>query len=552
MTLNGCDIIMEVLCEQGVDTVFGYPGGTVLDIYDALYKYQDKIHHVLTAHEQGAAHAADGYSRASGKVGVCMATSGPGAANLITGLATAKADSIPMVAITGNVPTSMIGTDAFQEVDTIGLSIPVTKHSFQIKRIEDLADTLREAFRFAKSGRPGPVLVDVPKNIQLSETEFTPAPAVEKTPDKKPDETLMAQAVEMLKESKRPLIYCGGGVINANCSKYIQPLAEKLDAYVTFSMMGLTAMDGENFRYLGMNGMHGRYASTKAFAEADLILALGVRFTDRATGNKDKFAANAKIIHIDVDVAEHGKNISAHLQVAGGLKDALEYIMANTPQKENGEWHDIMEECKRQEQSVQMQKDCLMPWDVIRAVNAHATPETTVATDVGQHQMWVAQYYTFKKPRTHLTSGGLGTMGYGMGAAIGAAMATGNRSVLFTGDGSFGMNLNELATAVTQKLPLTIVILNNNRLGMIRQWQSLFFGKRYLATVPDRKTDFVKLADAFGAKGFHAESLEEVNAALDEAFKMDTPCIVECMIPEEENVLPMIPPNGSLDNVILK
>ena len=285
MTLNGCDIIMEVLCEQGVDTVFGYPGGTVLDIYDALYKYQDKIHHVLTAHEQGAAHAADGYSRASGKVGVCMATSGPGAANLITGLATAKADSIPMVAITGNVPTSMIGTDAFQEVDTIGLSIPVTKHSFQIKRIEDLADTLREAFRFAKSGRPGPVLVDVPKNIQLSETEFTPAPAVEKTPDKKPDETLMAQAVEMLKESKRPLIYCGGGVINANCSEYIQPLAEKLDAYVTFSMMGLTAMDGENFRYLGMNGMHGRYASTKAFAEADLILALGVRFTDRATGN---------------------------------------------------------------------------------------------------------------------------------------------------------------------------------------------------------------------------------------------------------------------------
>lgn len=552
MKLNGCDIIMEVLAEQGVDTVFGYPGGTVLNLYDALYKYQDRIHHVLTAHEQGAAHAADGYSRSSGKVGVCIATSGPGAANLITGLATAKADSIPMIAITGNVATDMIGTDAFQEVDTIGLSIPVTKHSFQVKDVNKLAYTLREAFRFAKSGRPGPVLVDVPKNIQLAEAEFKPMPPVEKTPDAEPDMELLKQAVEMINESKRPLIYCGGGVINANCCDYITPLAEKADAYTTFSMMGLTAMDGTSFRYLGMNGMHGRYASTRAFSEADLIIAAGVRFTDRATGNKDKFAANAKIIHLDVDTAEHGKNIDAHLQIAGSLKTALEYILENIEQKDNPQWHEIMENCKQQEQSVKMERDCLMPWDVIRAVNAKASPDTNIATDVGQHQMWVAQYYTFKQPRTHLTSGGLGTMGYGMGAAIGACMATGKRSVLFTGDGSFGMNLNELATAVTQKLPLTIVILNNSRLGMIRQWQSLFFGNRYLATVPDRKTDFVKLAEAFGACGYRATTIEEVNAAIDKAFAIDTPCVIECIVPEEENVLPMVPPNGSLDNMILK
>ena len=552
MMLNGCDIIMEVLIEQGVDTIFGYPGGTVLDIYDALYRYQDKIKHVLTAHEQGAAHAADGYSRASGKVGVCLATSGPGAANLITGLATAKADSIPMVAITGNVATSMIGTDAFQEVDTIGLSIPVAKHSFQVKSIKDLAPTLREAFRFAKSGRPGPVLVDVPKNIQLSSAEFSPMPAVEKTPDAEPNKALLDKAVELINESKRPLLFCGGGIINANCWDLITPLAEKADAYASFSMMGLTTMDGTNERYLGMNGMHGRLASTKAFTEADLIIAAGVRFTDRATGNKDKFAPKAKIIHIDVDIAEHDKNIVADITVAGSLETALGYILENIEQKNNPEWHEIMKLFKQQEEDAKIPHDCLMPWDVINAVQAKAPADANIATDVGQHQMWVAQHYTFTKPRTHLTSGGLGTMGYGMGAAIGAAMATGKRSVLFTGDGSFGMNLNELATAVTQKLPLTIVILNNSRLGMIRQWQSLFFGERFMATVPDRKTDFVKLAEAFGAVGYRAETLEEVNAALDKAFSIDTPCIVECIVPSDENVLPMVPPNGTIDNVILK
>ena len=552
MNLSGSDILMEVLVEQGVNTVFGYPGGTVLNIYDSLYKYQDKIKHVLTAHEQGAAHAADGYSRASGEVGVCIATSGPGAANLMTGLATAHADSIPMIAITGNVATEMIGTDAFQEVDTIGLSIPVTKHSFQVKDITKLADTLREAFRYAKSGRPGPVLVDIPKNIQTATCEFTPKTKVEKTPDDEPDKALLDEAVKLINESRCPLFFCGGGILSADCSEYITPLVEKADGYASFSMMGLTTMDGTNPRYLGMNGMHGRFASTKAFTKADLIIAMGVRFTDRATGNKDKFAENAKIIHFDVDTAEHGKNIDADLKISGSLKSALKYVLENIEKKDNPQWHEVIAECKKQGEAAYKPHDCLMPWDVIRTVNAKVSADTNIATDVGQHQMWVAQYYTFRKPRTHLTSGGLGTMGYGMGAAIGAAMATGKRSVLFTGDGSFGMNLNELATAVTQKLPLTIVILNNKRLGMIRQWQNLFFGNRFLATEPDRKTDFVKLADAFGAVGYRAENMAELNEALDKALSIDTPCIVECLLPPDENVFPMVPPNGSLDNMILE
>lgn len=552
MQLTGCQIIMEVLIEQGVTTVFGYPGGQVLSLYDALYEYRNRINHVLSAHEQGACHAADGYSRASGEVGVCIATSGPGATNIITGLATAKADSIPLVAITGNVPLDLIGTDSFQEVDTIGLSIPVTKHSFLIKSIDKLADTLREAFRVAKSGRPGPVLVDVPKNIQIATAEYTPQPKVEKIPDEKPDTSLLDEALTLIEQSERPLIYCGGGVINANCQQQLQALAEKCDAYVAFSMMALTAMDCDHPKYLGMSGMHGRIAATRAFGETDLIIAAGVRFTERATGNKTKFAKNAKIIHLDIDPAEHGKNIDANLKIKGCLATALKYLTDNTKQKDNETWRNIMDEYKNHTKDTKATDGYMMPWEIIGAVNKKAAPETNIATDVGQHQMWVAQYYNFKKPRTHLTSGGLGTMGYGMGAAIGGAIATGNPTVLFTGDGSFGMNLNEMATAVSQNLPLIVVIFNNKVLGMIRQWQSLFFNNHYMATVLDRQTDFVKLAEAFGAKGYRATNLNELNSALDSAFALKSPCVIDCYIPSEENVFPMVPPNGSLDNIILK
>lgn len=552
MERSGCQILIETLIEQGVTTIFGYPGGQVLNIYDELYKNKHRISHVLTAHEQGAAHAADGYSRASGKVGVCIATSGPGATNLITGLATANSDSIPMVAITGNVPMELIGSDSFQEVDTFGLSIPVTKHSFRVDNVENLAETVQEAFRLAKSGRPGPVLIDIPKNIQLDKTEYSPTGIAEKIPDPKPDTALLDQALEMIYESNRPIVYCGGGVINANCSEAATTLVEKTDAFMVCSMMGLTAMDNSHARYLGMSGMHGRFAATKAISECDLVIAAGVRFTDRATGNRKKFASNAKIIHLDIDSAEQGKNIDATLQIPGDLNFALNYITSKLEPQKHPQWEETVNSYKNKTKDYPAPKGCLMPWEVINAVNKRATPETNIATDVGQHQMWVAQYYNFKKPRTFQTSGGLGTMGYGMGAAIGAAVATGNKTVLFTGDGSFGMNLNELATAVSQNLPLIIVILNNGVLGMIRQWQNLFFENHFMASNLERKTDFVKLADAFGATGFRAANATELNEALDKAFALSSPVVIDCLIPDEENVFPMVPPNGSLDNIILK
>ncbi|MCD8035775.1 MAG: biosynthetic-type acetolactate synthase large subunit [Clostridiales bacterium] len=552
MRLNGCEIIMEVLAEQGVDTVFGYPGGQVLNIYDALYKNQYRIKHILTAHEQGAAHAADGYSRASGKVGVCIATSGPGACNLITGLATANADSIPLVAITGNVAINMIGSDSFQEIDTIGLTIPASKHSFQVRDIDELAFTLREAFRVAQSGRPGPVLVDIPKNVQIAETEFVSEPKVEKTPDPMPDKELLDTAVEIINASNSPLIYCGGGVINGNCPEFIEPLAEKADAFVAFSMMGLTAMNSDSDRYLGMNGMHGHYASTSALAKADLIIAAGVRFADRATGNPDKFAEKAKIIHLDIDPAEHDKNITADIKIQGNLKASLKYILENIAQGEHPKWHETISKEKEIEASLYEKSDRMTAIDAIRTVNKLTEPDTLIATDVGQHQMWVAQEYHFKQPRTHLSSGGLGTMGYGLGAAIGGSIATGKRAVLFTGDGSFSMNLNELATAVSQNIPLTIVLLNNSCLGMIRQLQSLFCENRHMALGEERRTDFVKLAEAFGAKGYRAGTTDELEAAFKEAYQLNSPSLIECIIPSDELVLPTVPPNGSLDNIILQ
>lgn len=553
MKYTGCQILVKTLIEQEVDTIFGYPGGQVLHIYDELYKHRDQIHHVLTAHEQGASHAADGYSRASGKIGVCIATSGPGATNLITGLATAKADSIPMIAITGNVPMELTGTDSFQEVDAFALSMTVTKHSFRVTHIDDLADTVREAFRIAKSGRPGPVLVDIPKNIQLATTEFTPEGVVEEIPNDEPDVCDLEQALALIKASKKPVVYCGGGAVHANCADDVLKFVEKADAFLVASMMGLTIMDNYHPRYLGMSGMHGRFAAIKTMSECDLIIAVGVRFTDRATGNKERFVGKAKVIHLDIDISEHDKNIDADVKIGGNLASSLRYFNETLPQQNHAEWVETVSTFKEKTKETATPDDKLLPWQIIGAVNQRASASTNIATDVGQHQMWVAQYYNFQKPRTHQSSGGLGTMGFGLGAAIGATMATGEKTVLFTGDGSFGMNLNELATAVAQQLPIVIVLLNNGVLGMIRQWQSLFFDHHYMASnLGQRQTDFVKLAEAFGASAFRATNVGELDEALDKAFALNTPVLVECFIPDEENVFPMVPPNGSIDNIILK
>ena len=551
MFLKGSEIVMEVLLEQGVDTVFGYPGGQVLNIYDALYKYQDRIHHVLTADEQGAAHAADGYSRIGKNIGVCISTSGPGVTNLMTGLATAHADSIPMVAITGNVPTELLGTDCFQEVATICLTMPVTKHNFIVKNIDDLADTIREAFRLAKSGRPGPVLVDIPKDVQTATVEYTPQPAVKKDCPPCPSTELLNEAVKLINESKHPILYCGGGVINADCSESVTELAEKADAYAAFSMMGLTAMDSKSPRYLGMSGMHGSYEATTALDKADVIIAAGVRFTDRATGNKNRFAENSKIIHLDIDYAEQRKNINSYLNICGDLEASLKYLTEHIEQKNNLQWHTEVEAMK-EVSCTRPKTDKLLPETVLATVNKFAADDTPVATDVGQHQMWTAQYYKFRKPRTFITSGGLGTMGFGLGGAIGACMASGKQTVLITSDGSFGMNLNELATAVSQNLPLVIVIMNNKRLGMIRQWQTRFYGNRFMATIPDRKTDFVKLAEAFGAYGMRAENEADLESAVKKAFELKSTVVIECLTDSNADVLPMIPPNGSADNIMLQ
>jgi acetolactate synthase-1/2/3 large subunit len=553
MNLSGADIIVETLIEQGCDTVFGYPGGQVIDLYDALYKASDRIHHVLSAHEQGAAHAADGYARATGKVGVVIATSGPGATNLVTGIATAYLDSIPMVAITGNVPNSLIGRDSFQEVDITGITLPVTKHNFFVKDYTKLADTIRLAFKIAKSGRPGPVLVDIPKDVQQKVQEYIPAPVVEPIEQKQPKDHKLDKAVELIAQSKRPYIYIGGGAIAASATEQILALAELIDAPIGSTLMGLSAIPSEHPRFLGMEGMHGHYASSIAQDEADLILTVGARFSDRATGNTAKYAKNANVIHIDIDRAEVDKNIQADLGIGGDLKVALETILQNAKPKSNPEWNERILQLRALEKEQIAQNNpanTLTPLAVVSEAAKHTEDDTPIVTDVGQHQMWVAQYYPFEKPRTFITSGGLGTMGFGMGAAIGASLATGKKTVLFTGDGSFGMNLNELATAVTYKVPLVIILMNNGVLGMVRQWQNLFFNQHYSQTTLDRQTDFVKLADAFGLKGYRIRSYEELAPTLEEAFAQSGPVLVDCAIDKDEFVLPMLPPGGSFEDII--
>lgn len=552
MKLKGAQIIVETLIEQGASTVFGYPGGQVIDIYDALYLAQDRIHHIITAHEQGAAHAADGYARATGKVGVVIATSGPGATNLVTGIATAYLDSVPLVAITGNVPNSLIGRDSFQEVDITGVTMPITKHNFLVKRVEDLADTIREAFRIAKSGRPGPVLVDVPKDVQNALYEYTAQKPVEKDPVPAVNDSEIEKAIEMILAAEKPYVYIGGGAITDDAGAEVLALAEKIDAPIGCTMMGISAVPSSNPRWLGMEGMHGHYASSIAQNEADLIITAGCRFSDRGTGNTAKYARNAKIIHMDIDASELCKNIPVELGMTGSMKEILQKLAEKLPQQTHADWMARVAELQEKTRELEAQNpDELTPFTAIDALAEAADKETIVATDVGQHQMWVAQHYPFETPRTFISSGGLGTMGFGLGAAIGAATATGKKTILVTGDGSFGMNLNELATAVTNQTPVVVFIMNNGVLGMVRQWQTLFFDKHYSNTTLERKTDFVKLAEAFGMPGYRAMNMAELKEVLPKAFAEKGPVLVDCAIDCDAFVLPMLPPGGCIDDIIV-
>ncbi len=557
MKLNGAQILIQTLIEQGVTDVFGYPGGQVINIYDALYEQQDKINHILTAHEQGAAHAADGYSRATGKVGVCLATSGPGATNLVTGIATAMLDSIPLVAITGNVPNSLIGKDSFQEIDITGVTLPITKHNFFVKKIEDLADTVRQAFLIAKSGRPGPVLVDIPKDVQVGTYEFNNKPVAEKINPPKVDDGLIQKAVALIAEAKKPYIYVGGGAAGLGLGEEILALAEKIDAAVGCSFMGLSSVPQDNEKFLGMQGMHGHFASSMAQDKADLILGVGVRFSDRATGNVAKFAKESKIIQLDPDSAEINKNVRVDLGLVGDVEDAFKRILSACIESKKPAWIAEVKALKEEEKRISEEIEAaatapLTPKGVFDIINELKPEATITATDVGQHQMWAAQYSTFDRPRRFVSSGGLGTMGFGLGAAIGAYVATKDPVVLITGDGSFGMNLNELATAVTYKIPVVIVLMNNGVLGMVRQWQTLFFGKRYSSTVLSRKTDFVALAKAFGADGYLAETAVDFRKAFGAALKSGKTTVIDVRIDKDELVLPMLPPGGAIADMISK
>ena len=550
--LSGSDIVVKTLIDQGCETVFGYPGGQILNVYDSLYKYQNEINHVLTAHEQGAAHAADGYARTTGKVGVVISTSGPGATNLVTGIATAYLDSIPMVAICGNVPTTQIGTDSFQEIDITGVTLPITKHNYFVSNVADLADTIREAFKLAKSGRPGPVLVDVPKDVQIAKYEYEPALPVEKDEPFAAKDMRIEEAASIINSAKRPFIYLGGGVIASGAQDEVLALADKIDAPIGCSLMGLSAIPTDHPRFLGMQGMHGHFASSMSMHHADVIISLGVRFNDRVTGNRTKFATGAKIVHVDVDGSELNKTVNSVCGLRGDVKLTLQKLLPLLTENKKDEWMDKVAAFRAEEESYLDNREGLTPRRAILTVNKYLNENTAVCTDVGQHQMWSAQNLNFRTTRRFASSGGLGTMGYGFGAAIGAAYGTGERSVLITGDGSFGMNLNELATAVRYNVPVVVVIMNNGVLGMVRQWQTLFYDKHYSNSVLERKTDFAAFAKAFGADGEAVTTPEELDEALGRAFKTDGPYIIDCKIGKDEFVLPMLPPNGSMDDIITK
>ncbi len=554
MKIKGAEMVIRILLEKGVDTVFGYTGGAVLNIYDELYKNSDRIHHYTTCHEQGASHAADAYARVTGKVGVVIATSGPGATNLVTGIANAYLDSSPIVAITGNVACPAIGKDSFQEVDISGITMSITKHNYIVKDASRLAEVLREAFDIATSGRPGPVLVDIPKDIQQADCEYEPASTPTVARKYSNGKESFAEAVKLINECDRPYIYTGGGTVCSNASKELLELAEKIDSPIGSSMMGLSAISHDNSRFLGMTGMHGKFAASKALAKADLLIAIGTRFSDRATGNKIEFIKSKKVIHIDIDPSEIGKNIPAFVSLIGDVKSVLKKLLGELSLVDRQAWHQEVEAIKNSpDNHLEMPSDTLNPETVIHAVNRHAPKDTIICTDVGQHQMWTAQYYHFSKPRSFVTSGGLGTMGFGMGAAIGACLGNERKkTVLFTSDGSFHMNMNELSTAVSNQLPLVVVLLNNNALGMVRQWQTLFFDHRYSNTSLNRRTDYVKLAEALGAKGLRVSELSQLEEAIAEAFATNGPVLVEAVIDEDEKVLPMIPPGGTIKDIILK
>ena len=550
MQLTGSEIIIECLKEQGVDTVFGYPGGTILNVYDALYKHSDEIHHVLTSHEQGASHAADGYARATGRVGVCMATSGPGATNLVTGIATAHMDSIPMVAITANVATGLLGRDSFQEVDIAGVVMPITKYSMIVKDIHDLAPAIRRAFTIAQSGRPGPVLVDVTKDVTAAVTEYTyqePTPIAPYTAEML--ESDLDQAAKLISEAEKPFIFVGGGAITSGAAEELRKFAHTINSPVTDSLMGKGAFSGEDELYTGMLGMHGTKTSNLGVTKCDLLITVGARFSDRVTGNTAKFAQNAKIIQIDVDAAEINKNIKVDCSIIGDVKEVLKELNKKIHPKNHDAWVKEVEDMKAKYPLKYNQEGLTGPY-VIEELYRVTKGDAIVVTDVGQHQMWAAQYYKYKEPRTLITSGGLGTMGYGLGAAIGAKLGRPDKVVVnIAGDGCFRMNMNEVATAARNNLPLVEIVINNHVLGMVRQWQTLFYDHRYSSTILDDKVDFVKFAESMGAVGIRVTKKEEVGPAIEKAIALNTTVVLDCQIDCDDKVFPMVPAGAPLEEV---
>lgn len=554
MKLNGSQIVLEVLKEQEVDTIFGYPGGTILNIFDELYKYGDTFNHILTAHEQGASHAADGYARATGKVGVCFATSGPGSTNLVTGIATAYMDSIPVVAITCNYATAGLGRDSFQEVDICGVTMPITKHNFQVKSLEELAPTIRRAFKIAQSGRKGPVLVDIPKDFTDPKNlcEYTPEPKQTADVYVKPHTNCFERAIELLSNAKKPLIYVGGGAVLSNASEPLVEFAKKLDAPVVSSLMGLGAFPNGHELHVGLIGMHGHFEANKAAHDCDVLVVAGARFSDRVAGNRAKFAPNAEILHIDIDAAEMDKNIVSNYHLRADLTEILPKLTDAIEQADHSDWKAEINSYRKPFDQLQI-GDYVNPQTLIEKIDEITNDDTIVVTDVGQHQLWAAQFYKFTQPRTLLTSGGLGTMGYSMGAAIGGQLGCPDKQVvMFAGDGGFHMNLSELATMASYNVPVKMFIMNNTVLGMVRQWQKLFYANRFSDTDPHRATDFVKVAEGFGVKGLRINTNDDIDSVLKEAFEYQGPVLIDCRISPDSNVLPMIPPGGAHTDIIEK
>lgn len=546
MQLTGSQILIECLKEQGVDTVFGYPGGAILNVYDELYKHSDEIKHILTSHEQGASHAADGYARATGKVGVCFATSGPGATNLVTGIATAYMDSVPVVAITCNVGVPLLGKDSFQEIDIVGVTLPITKHNFIVKDVNKLADVIRDAFRIAKEGRPGPVLIDIPKDVTAKMADYEYKTPVVPEVNKNIDSNEIAEAIDMIKKARKPFVFVGGGSIISGASAEIAEFVEKVDAPVCDTLMGKGAFDGTNERYTGMLGMHGTKTSNFGVMECDLLIVLGARFSDRVTGDTSKFASNARILQIDIDPAEINKNIKVDMSIVGDIKVVLEAINARLDKENHKEWMNHIYEMKK-EYPLRYNKDILTGPYLMEKIFEVTDGNAIITTEVGQHQMWAAQYYKYKEPRTFLSSGGLGTMGYGLGASIGAKLGRKDKIVInIAGDGCFRMNMNELATATRYNIPIIEIIVNNHVLGMVRQWQTLYYGQRYSYTVLEDQVDYVKVAEGLGAKAYRVETKEDFEAALKDAIAMNIPCVLDCHIEKDDKVFPMVSPGASL------